>query len=66
MTVRTRKFLGMIALLGFIAAYAIGAMALATDVFVDMPKLLELAFYIVAGFAWILPAGFIVAWMQRV
>ena len=65
MTIRTRKFFGMIALVGFILAYAIGVMALAIDGIGDMPKLVEIVFYVIAGFAWIFPARYILRWMQR-
>lgn len=65
MTIRSRKFFGGILLLGFIAGYAVGAMALAVDVIGETNKLTELVFYVVAGILWIFPARMIIAWMQR-
>ena len=65
MTMRSRKFVGMFLLAGFIAVYAIAVMAFAVDVMGDIHKLAELLFYVIAGIAWIFPARFIIAWMQK-
>jgi hypothetical protein len=32
---------------------------------VNASKLVELVFYVVAGLAWVIPAGLLIRWMQR-
>ncbi len=65
MTQRTRKLVGTIALVVFIAAYALVAMMVAIALQVTASKAVELIYYVVAGLAWTLPAGAIISWMQR-
>lgn len=65
MTVRTRKFIGAIALLVFLAVYALAAMMVAVVLQVSTSKLAELVYYPVAGLLWVLPAMWLVRWMQR-
>jgi hypothetical protein len=62
---RTRKLVGAIALLVFIAVYALLAMAAAIILQVSASKMVELIYYIVAGLLWVLPAGAIITWMQK-
>ncbi|MDC9701130.1 MAG: DUF2842 domain-containing protein [Alphaproteobacteria bacterium] len=64
MTVRIRKFFGMLLLLSLIIIYAIGITSLATDVLGGMPKLIQPAFYLLAGLAWVIPAIILLRWMQ--
>jgi hypothetical protein len=65
MNIRTRKLIGTVLLLGFIALYALAAMLVAIILQVNASKVVELAFYTVAGLAWVIPAGLLVRWMQR-
>jgi len=66
MTQRQRKFVGAIALIVFVAVYVLLAMAAAIVLQVrDAGKAAELVYYVVAGLAWVLPAGWLVWWMQR-
>lgn len=65
MNVRTRKLVGMIALLVFLAVYAVVVVAAAIVLQVNSSKVVELAFYIVGGLAWVFPAALLVRWMQR-
>jgi Protein of unknown function (DUF2842) len=65
MTVRTRKLIGTIVLLLFLAVYALLAMFVAIVLQVNAGKWTELAYYIIAGFAWVIPAAWLVRWMQR-
>lgn len=66
MTIRTRKLVGTLVLLAFIMIYALLAMAAAVVLQVNqVSKLVELAFYAIAGLVWILPAGLIISWMGR-
>jgi hypothetical protein len=62
---RTRKLLGTIALLVFLVAYALLAMAAAIVLQVNgTTRIGELAYYILAGLLWVPPAALIVQWMQ--
>lgn len=65
MTQRTRKFIGAVALLVFVAVYALAAMMTAIALQVTASKTVELIYYVVAGLAWVVPAGAIISWMQR-
>jgi hypothetical protein len=60
-----RKLAGTIALLVFLSIYALLAMAAAIVLQVNASRAVELAYYVVAGLGWVIPAGFIVTWMQR-
>jgi hypothetical protein len=65
MTVRTRKLVGAIALLAFLAVYALGAMMVAVALQVSASKLAEVVYYPLAGLLWLPPAMWLVRWMQR-
>jgi hypothetical protein len=65
MNIRTRKLVGTIVLLIFIAAYAFVAMLAAVVLQVNDSKIVELAYYVIAGLLWTLPAGALIWWMQR-
>lgn len=65
MTLRTRKLVGAIALLVFLALYALAAMMVAITLQVNASKLVELIYYPVAGLLWVLPAMWLIKWMQR-
>jgi hypothetical protein len=66
MTQRKRKFIGTIALLALIAIYALLALAVAIVLQVrDANKIAELIYYIVAGLLWVLPAAWLITWMQK-
>lgn len=62
---RNRKLVGTIILFVFLAAYSLLAMFVAIALQVNASKWVELAYYIIAGLAWVLPAGLIVQWMAR-
>ena len=65
MTRRTRKFIGAIALLVFLAVYAIIAMAVGAAPLIVESKSMQWLYFLVAGLAWVIPAGFLVRWMQK-
>ena len=65
MTSRRRKFIGAIALLLFLALYALAAMMTAIVLQVGASKAVELAYYVIAGLLWVIPAGLLIKWMQR-
>ncbi len=66
MTQRKRKLLGTVGLLVLIAGYAVLAVAVAVILQVrNVSKVAELVYYVVAGLLWVLPAGWLISWMQR-
>jgi len=65
LNIRTRKFIGAIALLVFLTVYTLLAMMVAIALQVNASKIVEVLYYIVAGLAWTIPAGAIIWWMQR-
>jgi len=65
MTIRTRKFLGTIALLVLVVVWSLLGMAIAQMPVLANSGLLQAAFYVVAGIGWVLPAMPIVSWMSR-
>jgi hypothetical protein len=65
MTMRTRKLLGTIALLVFLGVYALLAMLVAITLQVNASKMVELAYYVIAGLLWVLPAALLIRWMAR-
>lgn len=62
---RTRKFLGTIALLVLVIVYSLAAMMVAIALQVNASKFVEVVYYVVAGLAWVVPAGAIIWWMQK-
>lgn len=65
MTQRNRKLAGAILLVLFLTVYALLAMVAAVVLQVNASKLVELAYYVIAGLLWVLPAGLIIRWMER-
>lgn len=66
MTARVRKLIGAIALIVFVCAYALIAMALAQSrPLQGAPALWQALGYAVLGLAWTLPAGALIKWMER-
>jgi Protein of unknown function (DUF2842) len=65
-TQRQRKFAGAIALLALVSVYAMLALAVAVVLQVqNANKIVELAYYAIAGLLWVLPAGVLIKWMQK-
>jgi Protein of unknown function (DUF2842) len=66
MTIRTRKFLGTIALLLLVVAvWSLLGMSVAQFPVLANSGWLQAIFYVVAGIGWVLPAMPIVSWMAR-
>lgn len=65
MPVRLKRLIGAVMLLIFVPTYALFAMALAAAVLPGTGGWTQLGYYMVAGLAWVLPAGVIVTWMFR-
>jgi len=65
MSIRTRKLIGAVALLVLVTVWALLAMAVAQFVFREPNTLLALAYYVIAGMGWVLPAMPLIRWMSE-
>jgi hypothetical protein len=65
MTIRTRKFLGAIALILLALVWSLLGMALAQMPAIAGSGWLQAVYYVVVGIGWVLPAMPIVSWMLR-
>jgi uncharacterized membrane protein YedE/YeeE len=65
MSLRLRKFIGAIALFVLVTVWALVAMALAQAPAIHDNGLVSIAYYVIAGIGWVLPAMPIISWMSR-
>ncbi len=65
MPIRLRKFIGAVALFVLVIVWALVAMALAQAPAIHDNTALSVAYYVIAGIGWVLPAMPIVSWMSR-
>jgi Protein of unknown function (DUF2842) len=65
MPIRLRKLIGTLALLVLVIVWALLAMALAQSPAIRDNSLLSVAYYVIAGLGWVLPAMPLVSWMAR-
>jgi predicted membrane channel-forming protein YqfA (hemolysin III family) len=65
MPLRLRKFLGTIALFVLVIVWALGAMGLAQSPAIRDNEWASVAYYVIAGLGWVVPAMPLVAWMSR-
>ncbi len=65
MPARLKKLIGTFALLAWIAVYALVAANLGATVLPDAHWAVEFLYYLFAGLAWIVPAGFLIQWMSE-
>ncbi|HXQ83792.1 MAG TPA: DUF2842 domain-containing protein [Xanthobacteraceae bacterium] len=64
MPIRLRKFIGAIALFVLVIVWALVAMALAQVPSIRDNTYLSVAYYVVAGIGWVVPAMPLVRWMS--
>ena len=62
---RRRKLVGTVALALFIPVYAMFVMTIAAARLPGTGVLVQTLFFLVGGLLWVLPAGWIIRWMQR-
>jgi predicted membrane channel-forming protein YqfA (hemolysin III family) len=65
MSTRIRKLIGTVAMLIFIFAYALFAMAVAEGRITQASKPLQTVVYIVLGLIWVVPLMPLVRWMAK-
>jgi hypothetical protein len=64
MPLRLRKFIGAIALFVLVVAWALVAMALAQSPAIHDNAAVSIAYYVIAGIGWVLPAMPLIWWMS--
>jgi predicted membrane channel-forming protein YqfA (hemolysin III family) len=64
MPIRLRKFIGAVALFVLVIVWALAAMALAQAPAIRDNSYLSVAYYVIAGIGWVLPALPLVRWMS--
>lgn len=65
MNPRARKLAGTVILVVFVIVYSLIAMTIAAAKLPGTSGLTQLAYFAVAGLAWVIPAGALIAWMQK-
>ncbi len=65
MSLRQRKFIGMVAIVAFLIVYCLVAMAIGGMVAVGLPRPLEIGFFVIAGIAWLPIVMMAIRWMSR-
>lgn len=64
MSPRMKKLIGSLALIFLVGFWAVATTIVAMG-FMNANRLVQMVFFLVAGLLWIVPAGAIIAWMQR-
>lgn len=63
MTSPLRRFVGSFGLLIFLVVYLFFALAIGDVIVATKSGLVQFVYFVVAGFLWVIPAGFVVKWM---
>jgi hypothetical protein len=65
MPVRLKKFIGTLLLVSLVILYALVATTIASALLGESGAWVQLAYFFLTGFLWILPAMWIIRWMAR-
>jgi hypothetical protein len=65
MTLRQRKFVGMLAIVSFLIVYCLVAMAIGGIVFVGSGVVIETIYFLIAGVAWLPVVMLLIRWMSK-
>lgn len=65
MPIRLRKFIGAVLLFVLVIVWALVAMAMAQAPAIHDSAIISIAYYVIAGIGWVVPALPIVTWMSR-
>jgi hypothetical protein len=65
MTLRQRKLLGTLAIIAFLIVYCLVAMAIGGIVFVGSGVVIETAYFVIAGIAWLPVVMALIRWMSK-
>ncbi len=64
MTPRQRRIIGRTGLVLFVIVYIVAAMIVGAEFLADRNPVLQIAYFAVAGFAWVLPGMWIIRWSR--
>jgi hypothetical protein len=65
MPIRLKKLIGSVLLVALVIVYALAATTIAAGRLAEVSPVVHLIFFLVSGLLWIVPAMFIIKWMQR-
>ena len=65
MPVRLKKLIGVVVLLALVVVYAVFATAYASLHLADASGIVHLLYFLITGLFWIVPAMFVIRWMER-
>jgi Protein of unknown function (DUF2842) len=65
MNPRLKKLIGTVILVALVVIYALAATTFATYRLAESSALVHLAFFALSGMLWVLPAMWLIAWMER-
>ena len=65
MTQRNRKLVGIFLILAVLVAWSVVAVAIYDWLLVGLPQVVLLAYFVVAGLGWGVPAAIILRWMSK-
>lgn len=65
MPLRLRKLIGTVVLFLLVIVWALVAMALAQAPLIHDNAIAAIAYYVIAGIGWVVPAMPLIAWMSR-
>jgi RsiW-degrading membrane proteinase PrsW (M82 family) len=65
MPVRLKKLIGVVLIVALVVLYALVATTVATYRLADSPWWVHLLYFMFSGVLWVVPAMFIIRWMER-
>jgi uncharacterized membrane protein len=65
MNIRLKKLIGTVMLIALVVIYALAATTFATYRLADSSAWAHLAFFVFSGILWVLPAMWLISWMER-
>ena len=65
MPVRIKKLIGTVIIVALVVIYALVATAVATALLADAAWWVHLLYFLFTGILWVVPAMFVIAWMER-
>ena len=65
MNVRVKKLIGTMLLVALVIIYALAATTFATYRLAESRAWVHLAFFALSGMLWVLPAMWLISWMER-
>jgi uncharacterized membrane protein len=65
MNIRLKKLIDTVMLIALVVIYALAATTFATYRLADSSAWAHLAFFVFSGILWVLPAMWLISWMER-